>query len=60
MIIYNSVVRITFGIILTLIFQNNAFAQRWEIGAGAGVTHYKGDIMPTFRPLALREACLCV
>lgn len=27
-------------------------AQRWEIGGGLGLTHYKGEIYPTFKPLA--------
>lgn len=56
MIIHNSVIRIFLGLILTLILQNNTIAQRWEIGVGAGVSHYKGDIMPTFKPFTARPA----
>lgn len=40
-------------IFLSPIFLGRAsFAQRWEIGAGMGITHYKGEIYPNFKPLA--------
>lgn len=54
MIIDKSVVRISFGFIFSLAFSVNIFAQKWEIGAGAGVCQYKGDIMPNYKIFVVR------
>lgn len=59
MIICKLVVRKTFGLVSLILLQlggvpSSVFAQKWEIGAGAGVCSYKGDVMPTFKPLVVR------
>jgi Domain of unknown function (DUF6089) len=56
MIIYNSVVRKTFGFISLFVFPSIVFAQKWEVGTGVGVNQYKGDVMPTYKPLIVRPA----
>lgn len=56
MIISNSVVRKTFGFIFLFILPVIVIAQKWEIGTGVGVNQYKGDVMPTYKPLVVRPA----
>lgn len=56
MIIYNSVVRKTFGILFLFVLPASVIAQKWEVGTGAGVCNYKGDIMPSFKPFIARPA----
>ncbi len=59
MIILKLVVRKTFGLVSLIILQSggvpsSVFAQKWEIGTGAGFCQYKGDVMPSFKPLVAR------
>jgi Domain of unknown function (DUF6089) len=54
MIIYNSVVRKTFGFISLFVLPVSVLAQKWEVGIGAGICNYKGDIMPSFKPFVAR------
>jgi Domain of unknown function (DUF6089) len=54
MIISKLVVRKFFVLITVFVFYTNSFAQKWEVGLGAGVCQYKGDVMPTFKPLIAR------
>ena len=54
MIIYKLVVSKTIGLFFLIVFTSNVFAQKWEVGASAGVCQYKGDVMPTFKPLIVR------
>jgi hypothetical protein len=59
MIICKLVVRKIFGLISLIVLQSggvpsSVFAQTWEIGAGVGVCQYKGDVMPTYKPLVVR------
>lgn len=56
MIIYNSVVRKTFGLISLFVLPLGVLAQKWEVGSGVGVCNYKGDIMPSFKPFVARPA----
>lgn len=56
MIIYNSVVRRNFGFIFLLVLPACVVAQKWEVGTGVGVNQYKGDVMPTYKPLVVRPA----
>lgn len=39
-------------IIAIFLVQSVATAQRFELGGGVGATHYKGEIYPSFKPLA--------
>jgi hypothetical protein len=56
MIIYYSVVKKTSFFIYLFILSTITYAQRWEVGVGAGVCNYKGDIMPSFKPFFARPA----
>jgi hypothetical protein len=56
MIIYYSIVRKTFFLVYLFMLSSIAYAQRWEVGIGAGVCNYKGDIMPSFKPFFARPA----
>lgn len=44
--------RHTLVIIVLLVSQIIASAQRFELGGGIGATHYKGEIYPSFKPFA--------
>jgi hypothetical protein len=56
MIIYYSIVRKTLFLIYLFTLSKITYAQRWELGVGAGVCNYKGDIMPSFKPFFVRPA----
>ena len=56
MIIYYSIVRQTFFLIYLFTLSLTTYAQRWEVGVGAGLCNYKGDIMPSFKPFVARPA----
>ncbi len=56
MIIYYSIVRKTFFLIYLFTLSSTTYAQRWEVGVGAGLCNYKGDIMPSFKPFVARPA----
>lgn len=56
MIIYYSIVRKTFFLIYLFTLSLTTYAQRWEVGVGAGLCNYKGDIMPSFKPFVARPA----
>lgn len=56
MIIYYSIVRKTFFLIYLFTLSSITYAQRWEVGVGAGMCNYKGDIMPSFKPFFARPA----
>lgn len=56
MIIYYSVIRKTFFLIYLFILSTITYAQRWEVGIGAGICNYKGDVMPSFKPFFARPA----
>lgn len=54
MIISKLVVLKIFVLVSVFVFYTSGFAQKWEIGLGAGACQYKGDVMPTFKPLIAR------